>query len=218
MKKITLLFVCFLMCFLRVYSQNITPEELSQFKKNPELSVLYDSALHYVLLYENDVDSLTKALEYIDKAISINPDISYTHIWKGEILFRIGKKEESLNLFSSLCEKKDCSYNTIFLTGMLYEKTGNEKKALEYYNRALNKNTAILNSTVSNLKDFMYNIAIRYFIDGKILNINEVKSLLPDNLKGIDEEVIKADINKLYKEFDKENYIKNIWNYEKVHD
>lgn len=212
MKNILISF-CFIMFSIGIHGQNLSSEDLSQLKKTPEISSLYNSALYYVLLYENDVDSLTKALTYIDKAIVINPSISYSYLWKGEILFRIGKKEESLNLFSSLCEKESCTYNTLFLTGVLYEKSGFPQKALEYYNRALDKNSTVLKSTACNLKDFMYNLVVRYFIDGKKMNMNEVKSLLPDHLKNTNDKIIQTEVDNLYKNFDKDSYINNLLNY-----
>ena len=195
-----------------IHGQDLSSNDLSLLKKTPEVSSLYNSALHYMLLYENDVDSLTKSLTYIDKAIVINPNISYSYLLKGEILFRIGKKEESLNLLSSLCEKESCTYHTLFLTGMLYEKTGFSPKALEYYNRALDKNTAVLKSTGFYIKDFIYNLVIRYFIDGKKMNMDEVNSLLPEDLKNINDKIIQTEVDNLYKNFDKDNYINNLWN------
>ena len=210
MKK-TLIPFCFIMFSIGLYGQN--SDDLSRLEKAHEISSLYKSALHYVLLYENDVDSLTKALNYIDRAIAIDPNISYSYLWKGEILFRIGKKKESLNLFSSLCEKEDCIYPTLFLTGMLYEKTGAPQKALEYYNRALDKNTTVLKSTVCSLKDFIYNLVIRYFIDGKTMSMDEVKSLLPNHLKNTNDKTIQTEVENLYKNLDKENYINNLWNH-----
>lgn len=66
---------------------------------------------------------------------------------------------------------------------MLYEKTGFPQKALEYYDRALDKNAKLLKSAACNLKDFMSHLVIRYFIDGKMMDMDEVKSLLPDHLK-----------------------------------
>lgn len=101
MKNILISF-CFIMFSIGIHGQDLSSNDLSLLKKTPEVSSLYNSALHYVLLYENDMDSLTKALTYIDKAIVINPNISYSYLLKGKILFRIGKKEESLNLLSSL--------------------------------------------------------------------------------------------------------------------
>ena len=95
---------------------------------------------------------------------------------------------------------------------MLYDKTGSPQKALEYYDRALDKNTTVLKSAACNLKDFMYNLVIRYFIDGKKMDMDEVKSLLPDHLKITDDEIIRTEVEKLYKNFDKDNYINNLWN------
>ena len=70
-----------------IYGQNFISDDLSLLKKTPEVSSLYNSTLHYVLLYENDVDSLTKALTYIDRAIVINPDISYSYFMeRGDIV------------------------------------------------------------------------------------------------------------------------------------
>lgn len=212
MKNILISF-CFIMFSIGIHGQNFSSDDLSLLRKTPEISSLYNSALHYVLLYENDVDSLTKALTYIDRAIVINPNISYSYLWKGEILFRIGKKEESLNLFSSLCEKESCTYHTLFLTGMLYEKTGFSQKALEYYDRALDKNAKLLKSAACNLKDFMSNLVIRYFIDGKMMDMDEVKSLLPDHLKSTNDKIIQTEVDNLYKNFDKDNYINNLWNH-----
>lgn len=212
MKNILISF-CFIMFSIGIYGQNLSSDDLSLLKKTPEISSLYNSALHYVLLYENDVDSLTKALTYIDRAIVINPNISYSYLLKGEILFRIGKKEESLKLFSSLCKKEYCTYNTLFFTGILYEKTGFSQKAFEYYDRALDKNTKVLKSAECNLKDFIYNIVIRYFIDGKKMDIDEVKSLLPDHLKNTNDKIIQTEVDDLYKNFDKDNYINNLWNH-----
>lgn len=212
MKNILISF-CFIMFSIGIHGQDLSSNDLSLLKKTPEVSSLYNSALHYVLLYENDMDSLTKALTYIDKAIVINPNISYSYLLKGKILFRIGKKEESLNLFSSLCEKESCTYHTLFLTGMLYEKTGFPQKNLKYYDRALDKNTTVLKSTACNLKDFIYNLVIRYFMDGKKMNMDEVKSLLSDHLKTTNDKIIQTEVEKLYKNFDKDNYIKNLWNY-----
>ena len=77
MKNILISF-CFIMFSIGIHGQNFSSDDLSLLKKTPEVSSLYNSALHYVLLYENDVDSLTKALTYIDRAIVINPNISYS--------------------------------------------------------------------------------------------------------------------------------------------
>ena len=130
-----------------------------------------------------------------------------------KLWFEMAKKEESLNLFSSLCEKVSCTYHTLFLTGMLYEKTGFPQKALEYYDRALDKNAKLLKSAACNLKDFMSNLVIRYFIDGKMMDMDEVKSLLPDHLKSTNDKIIQTEVDNLYKNFDKDNYINNLWNH-----
>ena len=100
------------------------------------------------------------------------------------------------------------TYHTLFLTGMLYEKTGFPQKTLKYYGRALDKNTTVLKSTACNLKDFIYNLVIRYFMDGKKMNMDEVKSLLSDHLKTTNDKIIQTEVEKLYKNFDKDNYIK----------
>lgn len=96
----------------------------------------------------------------------------------------------------------------VILTGMLYEKTGFPQKTLKYYGRALDKNTTVLKSTACNLKDFIYNLVIRYFMDGKKMNMDEVKSLLSDHLKTTNDKIIQTEVEKLYKNFDKDNYIK----------
>ena len=43
--------------------------------------------------------------------------------------------------------------------------------------------------------------------------MDEVKSLLSDHLKTTNDKIIQTEVEKLYKNFDKNNYIKNLWNY-----
>lgn len=59
----------------------------------------------------------------------------------------------------------------------------------------------------------MYNLVVRYFIDGKKMNMNEVKSLLPDHLKNTNDKIIQTEVDNLYKNFDKDSYINNLLNY-----
>ena len=62
------------------------------------------------------------------------------------------------------------------------------------------------------MKDFIYNLVIRHFIDGKKMNMDEVNSLLPEDLKNINDKIIQTEVDNLYKNFDKDNYINNLWN------
>lgn len=214
MKKYLILLACYIMSLLTSSGQEFIQEDIAKIEKTPEVLSLYQSAIHYVLLYENETDSLQKALTYIEKAISLNPEVLTTQMWKGEILFRIGRKEESLNQFISLCGKKECPGRILLLTGILQEHLGNQKQAYRYYEHALHRTGNILSGNKGNLKDFINYLMAKFFMENKLLSIDEVKELLPENLKNTDEKTIRKITDEMSTTFaDRENYIRNFWKY-----
>ncbi len=77
----------------------------------------YSQALNYLTS-----DQLPPALDKIERAININPDISTFYQLKGQILSRMNKPEEALQAYAKVLEFR--SYNPVVLEQMAYLHAG----------------------------------------------------------------------------------------------
>lgn len=93
---------------------------------------------YYMAIIELEVrKDAKKAYEYIEKALSINPDDIGSNVFYGDLLKREKKYEESLIQFEkvlSLNPKHAYIYNEI---GLVYEKMDDYEKALKYHTKQL---------------------------------------------------------------------------------
>lgn len=229
MKRRVYLFVCLITWFLGVSGQVstpaidkvimrsgiwefITPVEMSKMAETPELMASLFSIMDYEKLYGNEMDSLNKAMTRLDEVIALHEDMFFPYMFKSRMLFKAGKENEALSLLDSVSKKDGCPIGIPFLVGKLYEKKGDHDCANRYYDQVLEKSRLVVNGGKCTEWDFFYHLFVKYFIDRKVMTMEEVKALLPENLKDMGDEPIKQEISYLYGNFDRESYMKNLWN------
>ncbi|MDR1699252.1 MAG: hypothetical protein LBR75_05470 [Prevotellaceae bacterium] len=71
------------------------------FDKNPESKRLINSMLDYYSIMKNDPE---KALEFVDKAIALQPDNVIYYTIKGQLLSRLGRTDDALAVFQKVAE------------------------------------------------------------------------------------------------------------------
>ncbi len=103
-------------------------------------AIKYDSK--YPQLYKNLAkayrknNEYSKALQAIEKAISLNSDATVPHMLKGNILYDIGKYKEAVSAYKTALKLKPNNPSLLYNLALSFLKAGDEFAAIEYLKKA----------------------------------------------------------------------------------
>jgi len=84
---------------------------------------------------------LEKALKRVDESITLNPDVSKSHVLRGRILMEQGRLEEAMTAFNKAIGLDAESVDAAYFTGVVHERFLQTEEALACYLRAATLDT-----------------------------------------------------------------------------
>ncbi|MAZ80019.1 MAG: hypothetical protein CMD72_04665 [Gammaproteobacteria bacterium] len=124
-----------------------------------------DKAIFYILLSHSLYGQfkLEESINYLEKSIEINPELTGNYRLKATLLSRLGKDQEAISVCKKLIKNNTKDVKTLIQLGFLYKKNNRHKKAKEAYEKALeiepNNSHAqgglsmVINTSLNNDKD-----------------------------------------------------------------
>jgi tetratricopeptide (TPR) repeat protein len=179
-------------------SKNLSVNEVSSGFKNSKATSNYDNKksnfsievikLNYqatLLVQQRNESSYLKAISLLDKAIEIDSSFHTAYASKADVLCKLGKHNEAIDLYNYIVTYIKPEYPEIYsMLGMLYEKIGNEPKAYEFYEIAIRQYSDRIRIN-GNILDMVNKAFINYIID-KNEGLKEIDSLIlayPNNIE-----------------------------------
>lgn len=98
--------------------------------------VLNNQAVNAYTYRSNSPDSVKKALTLLDNAIAKDSDYQLAYANKATYLNDQGNVTQALETLNAYLKRNPTEPYTILGAGMFYEKMGNKKEAMDYYERA----------------------------------------------------------------------------------
>ncbi len=105
-------------------------------KPDSAVIVLNNQAVNAYTNRSNSPDSVKKALTLLDNAIAKDPDYQLAYANKAKYLNDQGNVTQALETLNAYLKRNPTEPYTILGAGMFYEKMGNKKEAMDYYERA----------------------------------------------------------------------------------
>jgi tetratricopeptide (TPR) repeat protein len=99
-------------------------------RKPESVQVLTRIGKYYTIL-----KNYTKAKEYIDKALTIDPQYAYAHFAKAMVLYETNQFEEAKKAFLDVIQYNPDESEAYMMIGLIYQKN-NDTLALQYYRTA----------------------------------------------------------------------------------
>ncbi len=105
-------------------------------KPDSTVIVLNNQAVNVYTHWSNSPDSVKKAITLLDSAIEKDPDYQLAYANKAEYLKSQGNIAQALETLKAYLKRNPTEPYTLLGAGMFYEKMGNKKEAMDYYERA----------------------------------------------------------------------------------
>ena len=105
-------------------------------KPDSTVIVLNNQAVNVYTHWSNSPDSVKKAITLLDSAIEKDPDYQLAYANKAEYLKSQGNIAQALETIKAYLKRNPTEPYTLLGAGMFYEKMGNKKEAMDYYERA----------------------------------------------------------------------------------
>ena len=105
-------------------------------KPDSTVIVLNNQAVNVYTHWSNSPDSVKKAITLLDSAIEKDPDYQLAYANKAEYLKSQGNIAQALETIKAYLKRNPTEPYTLLGAGLFYEKSGNEKEAMDYYKRA----------------------------------------------------------------------------------
>ena len=102
----------------------------------PAVIELHNQAVNAYTNHSNLPDSVKKAMTLLDCAIEKDPDYQLAYAHKAEYLKNQGDLTQALETLNAYLKRNPTEPYTLLGAGMFYEKMGNKKEAMDYYERA----------------------------------------------------------------------------------
>ena len=103
---------------------------------DPAVIELHNQAVNAYTNHSNSPDSVKKAMTLLDCAIEKDPDYQLAYAHKAEYLKNQGDLTQALETLNAYLKRNPTEPYTLLGAGMFYEKMGNKKEAMDYYERA----------------------------------------------------------------------------------
>ncbi|MBW5382870.1 tetratricopeptide repeat protein [Brachyspira pilosicoli] len=100
----------------------------------------YAGAFYNIGTAKYELKDYDESIEYLNKAIEINPYFSIAYVYRGIAYYQLGKYKDALKDYN---EAIDLNFNNEYAytnRGLVKEKLGDDKGALEDYNKAIELN------------------------------------------------------------------------------
>lgn len=154
-------------------------------KSNFSIEVIKLNYQATLLAQQRNESSYLKAISLLDKAIEIDSSFHTAYASKADVLCKLGKHNEAIDLYNYIVTYIKPEYPEIYsMLGMLYEKIGNEPKAYEFYEIAIRQYSDRIRIN-GNILDMVNKAFINYIID-KNEGLKEIDSLIlayPNNIE-----------------------------------
>lgn len=121
--------------------------ELGRYKESLKNYLLAEkNGLDYSVVMFRDIsdvytktepDNIMKQLEYATKAISLDPEDSYSYYWKGWIYYNANEYKQAVKYYEKAEEMGYYSFSYYYEISYAYTMLGNLKKALDYANKCI---------------------------------------------------------------------------------
>ena len=169
---------------------------------------LNDSALekhqNYTFGIDPDKRNLELAINELDRAIEIEPEIALYYSNKAHILLTLEKDEEAITELRKIIEFQPYNAEVLSMIGFIYERNGNQSEARNWYQRSIEsyekritKNKHVINSEI-------HLAFLKFFVEDKNAAISAYSDL-KDRYPESDEVLFMED---LFTEFDREKYLR----------
>lgn len=169
----------------------------------------YRSTTFYIMgkIYTLKKDYI-KAIELYDKSLSINPNNFNLMFYKAQLLFTMGKLEESEQILNFLFQQKYIPWDDFNLMGLILLKKNHPEKALDYFKRAnkrLPHNPKVYVNVGISLDMMQYHQRAKWFFSqaAQIIpgDIVPLLCLIDNNVKTGDMESLQINVNNLFRQY-----------------
>jgi tetratricopeptide (TPR) repeat protein len=130
-----------------------------------------------LLINERNETSYLKAIKILDKAIGLDTTYHMAYAHKADVLSKLGKYYEAIDLYKHIVENIKPDYLEIYpALGIHYEKIGKDSIAREFYEKAIHKYSERINKN-GGIIDMVNRAHIIYILD-KEKGLKEIDSLI----------------------------------------
>ncbi len=136
MKRIHHYFICFLIVTVLSNCQPTGRKTATQEKEPPAIAY-NNKAVDLFSRNADNIDSVQKALGYLDKAIAQDSNYIMAYTNKVNFLLSLHQYDEALQTSHIIIDKKPAFAEAYTLLGMIYDKLEKDSLANKYYRRSL---------------------------------------------------------------------------------
>lgn len=111
-------------------------KSLAAYEKAIEHDISYKEAYYYASIIYGDQGNYEKAVEYLDKVISLNPEDFVAYNDLGSIYESLGAYEKAIEELKKSIEINDNYHLSHFNLGVVYKALGRYEEAIEEYKKA----------------------------------------------------------------------------------
>jgi tetratricopeptide (TPR) repeat protein len=172
---------------------------------------LNDSALeryqNYAFGIDSDKKNLELAIQELDQAIEIEPEVALYYSNKAQILLAMEKDDEAIKTLQKVIEFQPYHAEILSMIGFIYERNKRNSEARNWYERSygayekrIEENRYVINSKI--------NLAfLKFFLqdeEAAITAYNDLKDRYPES-----DEVLFMEY--LFKDFDREKFLQDLY-------
>lgn len=161
----------------------------SGFEKYPTNAFLLESLINYYIFFDGKVDD---AIEYLDEAIKINPQMGQYYYVKANLCEIKGKEDEALSNFNKALELEPENASALAGIGRYYYKKGDVLA-----NRAIDIRDIRVSKLEMDKANDLYKKSVEYFEKARSINNTDLDSL----------KLLRSLYYKLYKDENNPKYI-----------
>jgi len=169
---------------------------------------LNDSALekyqNYTFGIDPDKKNLELAINELDQAIEIEPEIALYYSNKSHILLTLEKDEEAIAELKKIIEFQPYHAEVLSMIGFIYERNGNQSEARNWYQRSIEAYEKRITENKHVINSEIHLAFLKFFVEDENAAISAYSNL-KDRYPESDEVLFMED---LFTEFDREKYLR----------
>jgi tetratricopeptide (TPR) repeat protein len=168
---------------------------------------LNDSALEryqdYTLGIDSDKRNLELAINELNKAIEIEPEIVLYYSNKAHILLTLEKDEEATTELKKIIEFQPYHAEVLSMIGFIYERNGNQTEARNWYQRSIEAYEKRIAENKHLINSEIHLAFLKFFVEDENSALNAYSDL-KDRYPESDEVLFMED---LFTDFNREKYL-----------
>lgn len=171
---------------------------------------LNDSAFeryrNFVSGIDRDERNLEIALEELDRAIDLEPEVSLFYSTKAHILLTLGNYEEAIVELKQILTFQPYNAEELSMIGFIYERYENPIEAQSWYERSIEAYEMRIEENDYVINNKVHRAFLKFFVDDKEAALNayyELKESYPDS-----ERIVFME--RLFTDFDRDRFLREL--------